>query len=91
VSGRKPTPQIKQKRGLKSMQIVNKTQGKATTYDKIDVGDVFKFENSICIAIDDDIILMYDPEMDVWNIENAPEDHEAITLLDCELVIKGEK
>ena len=73
------------------MKIVDKTQGKATTYDKINIGDVFKFENSICIAVDDDIILRYNPETYVWDIENAPEDHCAITLLDCELVIKGEK
>jgi hypothetical protein len=73
------------------MEIVNKTQGKATTYDKIKIGDVFKYDDSICIAVDDDTILMYDPMAYEWDLKNAPDDHEAITLFDCELVIKGEK
>ena len=30
------------------MKIVDKTQGKATTYDKINIGDVFKFEKAAC-------------------------------------------
>jgi hypothetical protein len=73
------------------MKVVNRTKGKATTYDKINIGNVFKFENEVCIAIDDNIILMHNPALDVWNIEDAPDIDCEITLLDCELVIKGEK
>jgi hypothetical protein len=73
------------------MKIVNKTQGKTTTYDKINIGDVFKCENRICIAVDDDTMLVHNSITYEWMIENAPESHCEITLLDCELVIKGEK
>jgi hypothetical protein len=73
------------------MKIVNKIQGSTTTYDKIDTGDVFKFDNLICIAINDNIILMHNPILDEWQIEDAPTEDDEIILFDCELVIKGEK
>lgn len=73
------------------MEVVNKTQGKATTYDKIEIGDVFKFDGTICIAVDDDIILRYDSEKYAWDVAFAPKKDDEITLFDCELVIKGEK
>jgi hypothetical protein len=73
------------------MKIVNKIQGKTTTYDDIEVGDVFKFDGTICIAVNDDIILRHNSEIDEWNVAFAPSGDAEITLLDCELVIKGEK
>lgn len=73
------------------MKIVNKIQGKTTTYDDIEVGDVFKSNGTICIAVNDDIILRHDSETDEWGVAFAPSEDAEIILFDCELVIKGEK
>lgn len=73
------------------MKVVGKTPSKTAIYDETKVGDVFKFEGTICIAINNEDMLRYDSKKDVWNVVDAPYGDDTITLLDCELVIKGEK